>query len=386
LHYPTPEEKDIQSEFDEMIGNLTILNASCCQVYAQWFASHFAHKSNKEPDKVESIFIIDMMFTAMPSHCKLSGKARKEKYNEHHKEVKAKLDILSDAAYFLPFIANLAIALQLHKNKHDELMLIFGATSEMCRVFQCKRDAVKIDLKTKLVHLLCRLPHPEVLLLERLGNHINLIPLYDELITFIFRQVPEVDVPDGVTSTLFWKIAYGDKTGEEIAEMNELRSHIMLCGILSYYMPKVFPDMEDEEIVAFKMRVLNGNLQSGDDDMIRKCRCAMGREGAAQQAWLPHYLKKLFPYMSDDDREDLRSRLSSGDTLSSQENDMISQCRSAMASEGGDKGGKIRELRKRQPGITDEEIDHILKNNLYDSVSSWTVFFLSSIQAKNKPC
>jgi hypothetical protein len=121
-----------------MIDNLTILNASCCQVYPQWFASHFVHQSNKEPAKVESIFIIDMMFTAMQSHCKLSGGERKKKYNEHHKEIKEALDILSDPAYFLPFIANLTIAVQLYNNKHKEPMLIFGATSEMYRAFQCK--------------------------------------------------------------------------------------------------------------------------------------------------------------------------------------------------------------------------------------------------------
>jgi hypothetical protein len=115
----------------------------------------------------------------------------------------------------------------------------------------------------------------------------NWITVYDELITFIFRHVPEVDIPTEVLSNLFWKIAYGDKTGKEIAEMNELRSDLMLCGILSHYMPKVFPHMKDGKIVAFKTRVLNGDLLSGDDDIICQCRSAMGREGLDQICYLP---------------------------------------------------------------------------------------------------
>jgi hypothetical protein len=160
----------------------------------------------------------------------------------------------------------------------------------------------------------------------------------------------------------------------------------------------------------------------------------MGREGAAQQGWLPHYLKKLFPYMSDDDREDLRSRLVNGDplsTLTEDENDMIRQCRSAIGRDGADalvisylpklfpdmteeavadlrsrflnKGtltedkdnmicrcgsAPVRErwLREWQPNITNEEIDHILQNDdLYDSVSSGAKLFVSTIQATNKP-
>jgi hypothetical protein len=129
--------------------------------------------------------------------------------------------------------------------------------------------------------------------------------VYDDLITFIFHHVPEVDIPAEVSSNLFCKIAYSDKTGKEIAEMNELRSRLMLCGILSHYMPKVFPPMKDEDIVAFKMRVLNSNLLSNNDGMICQCQSAMGREGAAQQGWLPHYLKKLFPDMTEEAVADL---------------------------------------------------------------------------------
>jgi hypothetical protein len=139
-----------------------------------------ALQSHKEPAKVESIFIIDMMFTTMQSYCQLSGGERKKKYNEHHRDVKKALDVQPDAAYLLPSIANLAIAVQLYNNEHNEPMLIFGATSEMYKAFQCKGFAA-----SKI-----RPPHE-----------------YDELITFIFRHVPKVDITAEVPSDLFWKIA-----------------------------------------------------------------------------------------------------------------------------------------------------------------------------------
>jgi hypothetical protein len=149
---------------------------------------------------------------------------------------------------------------------------------------------------------------------------------------------------------------FGDKTDEEIAEMNELRSRLMLCETLSHYMPKVLPCMTDEDIVALKMRVLNGDLLSDDDEKICQCRSAMGREGAAEQGWLSHYLPKLFPRMTEEAVEDLRSRVVNKGTLSEKGNGMISQCRSA-----------------------DEEIDPILQNDLYDSLSSWAKRFVSTI-------
>jgi hypothetical protein len=81
----------------------------------------------------------------------------------------------------------------------------------------------------------------------------------------------------------------------------------------------------------------------------------MGSEGAAQQTWLPHYLKKLFPLMSDDDREELRSRLAKGNPLSPQENDMISQCRSATGHEGAT-AGALFYLPKEFPDLTAEQV------------------------------
>jgi hypothetical protein len=41
LPSPTSEEQEIQDVFDQMIDNLTILNALCCRVYPKWFSSHF---------------------------------------------------------------------------------------------------------------------------------------------------------------------------------------------------------------------------------------------------------------------------------------------------------------------------------------------------------
>jgi hypothetical protein len=164
---------------------------------------------------------------------------------------------------------------------------------------------------------------------------------------------------------------FGDKTDEEIAEMNELRSRLMLCETLSHYMPKVLPCMTDEDIVALKMRVLNGDLLSDDDEKICQCRSAMGREGAAEQGWLSHYLPKLFPRMTEEAVADLRSRVVNKGTLSEKGNGMISQCRSAMV--------RDRWLQEWQPGITDEEIDPILQNDLYDSLSSWAKRFVSTI-------
>jgi hypothetical protein len=236
LHYPTPEEKEIQDEFDEMIDNLTILNAACCRVYPKFFASHFCRKAGKDAPEMKSIFIIDMIFTAMPSYCKLSGNERKEKYKEHHNNVKKALKIESDAEYLLPFAANLAIAVQLYNNEHHKPMLIFGATSELHKAFVCKRDAVLINLKKRLAHLYAKFPHPELLLNGRFGKLFNSqrVKELDELITFIFRNnIPEVDVPSEVSSTLFWKIAYGDMNDEEIAELQETRRRLLLGGLIS---------------------------------------------------------------------------------------------------------------------------------------------------------
>jgi hypothetical protein len=139
-----------------MIDNLMILNASCCQVYPKWSASHLALQSHKEPAKVESIFIIDMMFTAMQSYCRLSGGERKKKYNEHHRDVKKALDIQPDAAYLLPFITNLAIAVQLYNNEHTEPMLIFGAMSEMYKALVSRNSWFIFIVNCRIQRFCCK--------------------------------------------------------------------------------------------------------------------------------------------------------------------------------------------------------------------------------------
>jgi hypothetical protein len=62
--------------------------------------------------------------------------------------------------------------------------------------------------------------------------------------------------------------------------------------------------------------------------------------------------------------------------LSEKEDEMLRQCQSAMGCEGAG----ARWLRKWQPGIT-EEIEHILQNDLWDSVSYWEQQFMSAIQS-----
>jgi hypothetical protein len=132
------------------------------------------------------------------------------------------------------------------------------------------------------------------------------------------------------------------------------------------------------------MVVNKGTLTEDKNEMISQCRSAMGQDCLAKAAL--SYLPKEFPDLTEEAVADLQSRVLEGKLLTPTEDDMIRQCRSAMSREGVDVGNKKRWLVEWQPGITDEEIDHILKNNLYDSVSSWAERFVSTIQATNKPC
>ena len=225
-------------------------------VYPKWFSSHFAHKSGNDRPDVESIGIIDIHFTAFDSNCGLSSKEHQASYDRHHEAVKSALGIKTNAAYYLPFVANYAINAVLYKNEHGKPIHVFGATAEMTKVIACNKKKVWFgdDNKKGLSHILCRLPHPEVLLRRRLGaNSPERIAECDKAITKVFQYVPEVNV-EGLESTLFHKIAYGGKetlSEDELQAIYEAMKHVRelaMKGALKRLLKRWTPDSSDEDI------------------------------------------------------------------------------------------------------------------------------------------
>jgi hypothetical protein len=139
---------------------------------------------------------------------------------------------------------------------------------------------------------------------------------------------------------------------------------------------KMHPELSEDAILAIKTKLENGHsLTKEEEAMVQQCRSRMGREG--NSAAVAVYLKKMYPELSEDAILAIKTKLENGHSLTKEEDAMVQQCRSQMGCEGGRAGAPRHWFRKWRPDITDDQIRHILENDLWDSISSWTQRYVS---------